>query len=121
MFGSDVLLTEPPTVLLTVTVKFGKVTGTRIVWVAWLLKESWQVKVKLVLVTRLLSTCEPDVGSDPLQPPLAVQDTVPVDDQVSVVEPPDATGIGFALRVTVGRPDIVVEYCVQPEFSPLVF
>ena len=44
----------------------------------------------------------PLVGSLPDQPPEAMQLVALVDDQLSIVEPPLPTVVGFALRLTVG-------------------
>lgn len=44
----------------------------------------------------------PDVPRSPLQPPLAVQAVASVDDQVSVVEPPDTRDTGDAFSITDG-------------------
>jgi hypothetical protein len=46
--------------------------------------------------------CVPLLAFVPLQPPDAVQDVASVELQVNVAEPPLATLVGFAARVTVG-------------------
>ena len=51
---------------------------------------------------RLLKVWLPEVARDPVQPPEAVQEVAFVVDQVSVVLPPVAMEVGFAVNVSVG-------------------
>jgi hypothetical protein len=54
--------------------------------------------------------CVPEVSSVPLQPPEAVQEVASVEDQVSVLLPPEETDVGLAERVTVGAGgDVITE------------
>lgn len=46
----------------------------------------------------------PEIARLPLQPPEAVQEEVPLDDQVSTTEPPAATDPADALSVTLAPP-----------------
>ena len=60
------------------------------------------VSVYAVLTESAPVLCVPLVALVPLQPPEAVQEVAPVEDQVSVAEPPEVTEAGEAVRVTVG-------------------
>ncbi len=61
-----------------------------------------QVRVNFGVAVRLGVDCEPAVGSEPLQPPEAVQAVALVDDQVNADAAPLFTVVGFAVRVTAG-------------------
>jgi hypothetical protein len=61
-----------------------------------------QVKVYVVVAARLFMGCVPLVASAPLQPLDAVQEVALVEDQASVVEPPEVTDVGSAEIETVG-------------------
>ena len=61
-----------------------------------------QVKVYVVVAVRLFRVCVPLVASAPLQPLDAVQAVALVEDQASIVEPPEVTDVGFAEIETVG-------------------
>jgi hypothetical protein len=61
-----------------------------------------QVRVNFVVAVRVGVDCEPAVGSEPLQPPEAVQAVALVDDQVNADAAPLFTVVGFAVRVTAG-------------------
>jgi hypothetical protein len=61
-----------------------------------------QVKVYVVVAVRLFMGCVPLVASAPLQPLDAVQEVALVEDQASVVEPPEVTDVGSAEIETVG-------------------
>jgi hypothetical protein len=105
-----------------------------------------QVSVNFVVAARAEVVCEPPVGSDPLQPPEAMHDVAPVDDQVEplVALPPDhapeavqeaalavdhvnvellppATVLGFAAIVTVGAGEVTVTIadCVALPLAPV--
>lgn len=56
----------------------------------------------MVVAVNLAVTRLPEVGSEPVQPPVAVQEVALVDDQVKVVLLPLATEVAAALKVTVG-------------------
>jgi hypothetical protein len=61
-----------------------------------------QVKVNFEVDVRAGVVWEPAVGSEPLQPPDAVQAVALVDDQVNADVAPLFTVVGFAVRVTAG-------------------
>ena len=61
-----------------------------------------QVKVYVVVAVRLFRVCVPLVATAPLQPLDAVQAVALVEDQASVVEPPEITEVGLAEKETVG-------------------
>ena len=61
-----------------------------------------QVRVKVLVAAMELIVWLPEVGLLPDQVPVALQLEALVEDQVSRVEPPDATVFGAALRETVG-------------------
>lgn len=60
------------------------------------------VSAKLVVADSALLVAVPETGRLPVQPPDDVQAEAPVVDQVSVVVPPCATDVGFAVRLMVG-------------------
>jgi hypothetical protein len=64
----------------------------------------------------LLNDSEPEVALSPLQPPPAAQEVAFVLDHVSVLEPPELTLVGLALRETVGAGSLAG---VPPGLSPL--
>jgi hypothetical protein len=61
-----------------------------------------QVRVNFVVAVRVGVACEPAVGSEPPQPPDAVQAVALVDDHVNADVAPLFTVVGFAVRVTAG-------------------
>ena len=61
-----------------------------------------QVNVYFVVAVRAAVVFEPVVGSDPLQPPDAVQEVALVADQVSFEVAPLLTVLGLAANVTAG-------------------
>lgn len=61
-----------------------------------------QVRVKVDVVARAPVPAEPLVARAPVHAPLAVQDVSLVADHVNVDEPPAASEVGDALRLTVG-------------------
>jgi hypothetical protein len=61
-----------------------------------------QTRVNFVVAVRAEVLVEPLVGSDPLQPPDAVQDVALVADQVREEAAPLATVVGLAVSVMVG-------------------
>jgi len=56
----------------------------------------------VVVAVNLAVATLPEVGSEPVQPPVAVQEVALVDDQVRVVLLPLATEVAAAVKVTVG-------------------
>ena len=58
--------------------------------------------MNVVVAAKLFMGCVPLVASVPLQPFDAVQAVVLVEDQASVIEPPEVTDVGFAEIETVG-------------------
>jgi hypothetical protein len=62
-----------------------------------------------VVAVRALVARLPLVGSAPLQPPEAVHAVALVELQVSVEVPPEATVVGFAVKVAVGRGAMATE------------
>jgi hypothetical protein len=67
-----------------------------------------QVSVYLVDVVSAAVVCEPLGDSEPLQPPEAVQEVAPVEDQTKVAVAPLATVLGVAVSVTVGAAAVTV-------------
>jgi hypothetical protein len=61
-----------------------------------------QVSVNFVVAVSVGVVWEPAVGSEPLQPPEAVQAVALVDDQVNADVAPLFTVVGFAVSVTAG-------------------
>ena len=61
-----------------------------------------QVNVYFVVAVRAAVVFEPVIGSDPLQPPDALQDVALVADQVSFEVAPFLTVLGLAANVTAG-------------------
>ena len=61
-----------------------------------------QTRVNFVVAVRAEVLAEPLVGSDPVQPPDAVQDVALVADQVREEAAPLATVVGLAVSVMVG-------------------
>jgi hypothetical protein len=61
-----------------------------------------QVRVKVVDAESAAEASEPAVPRPPLQPPEAVQAVALAELQVSVADPPAATAVGLAFRVTEG-------------------
>jgi len=61
-----------------------------------------QVSVYVVVAVSVAVANEPLTGSEPLQPPEAVQEVALVEDQVSVDAAPLLTVLGLAARVTAG-------------------
>ena len=80
----------------------------------------------MVVVVRLFRACVPLVASAPLQPLDAVQAVALVEDQASVVEPPEITEVGLAERETVGgggaapNPGSTNSWLVEPATNPIV-
>ena len=58
--------------------------------------------MNVVVAAKLFMGCVPLVASVPLQPFDAVQAVVLVEDQASVIEPPEVTDVGFAEIETEG-------------------
>ena len=67
-----------------------------------------QVRVNFVVAVRVGVDCEPAVGSEPTQPPEAVQAVALVDDQVKADAAPLCTVVGFAVKVTAGAGVVTV-------------
>jgi hypothetical protein len=57
--------------------------------------------------------CVPEVALVPVQPPLAVQEVLFVDDHVRVDDCPLVIEVGFALRLTVGVGVVVVRVALH--------
>lgn len=62
--------------------------------------------------------CDPLVGLEPFQLPLAVQEVALVTDHVSVELPPDVIDEGLALRLTVGAVADVVTVTLCDALPP---
>jgi hypothetical protein len=64
--------------------------------------------VNVVVAAKLFMGCVPLVASVPLQPFDAVQAVALVEDQASVIEPPEVTDVGFAEIETEGGGGVAV-------------
>jgi hypothetical protein len=80
-----------------------------------------QVRVNIVVAARAEVVCEPPVGSDPLQPPDAMHDVAPVDDQVNVDIAPLCAVLGLAERLTAGAAGVTetVADCIALPPAPV--
>ncbi len=67
-----------------------------------------QVMPYVVLAVSAPVDCEPLAALLPDQPPEAVQAVAFLDDQLNVAEPPLATVLGLALKLTVGAGEVTV-------------
>ena len=77
------------------------------------------VSVYLVVAVSAAVALDPLAASAPPQPPEAVQEVAPVEDQVNVDAAPLPTVAGLALSVTVGAAEVTVTVADCDALPPL--